>query len=491
MTFNSSEFLIFFPIVTAIYFVVPKKLRTVWLLIASYYFYMSWNATYAILILISTLVTYLSGILMDKTEQKKFVVAFSFVVNLGILFFFKYWNFLIDNISFISTRLGHSPLNASLNVLLPVGISFYTFQALSYTVDVYRGKTEPERNFIRYALFVSFFPQLVAGPIERSGNLLTQIQNLSKECLFSYQKFVSGFSLMVYGMFLKVVLADHIAVFVDTAWENLQMVGLTAGIVASIAFSIQIYCDFGAYSTIAIGAARVMGFDLMENFNTPYFATSIKDFWRRWHISLSTWFKDYLYIPLGGSHCSKAEKYRNIFITFLVSGLWHGANWTYIFWGALHGLYQIIGDLLMPVRTKLTEKLKVNAGAESFKFGRILVTFILTTFAWIFFRASSMSEAVCFLKCMFTRPDPWTLFDGSLYNFGVDKIDFHVILIALFVLLIADIIRYKKNEDFGTFMFRQNMWFRWSVLLTLIVFTIVYGAYGETFDSAQFIYFQF
>lgn len=491
MIFNSIEFLIFFPIVVLLYFVIPKKIKPAWLLIASYYFYMSWSAKYAILILISTVITYLSGLLMSKVEKKKWVVALSFISNLGILFFFKYFNFIIDN---INRGIHFAGIDKSIHAVeLPmiVGISFYTFQALSYTVDVYRGTIKPEKNFINYALFVSFFPQLVAGPIERSGNLLFQIQLVSKQRLFNYQKIVSGFSLMCYGMFIKVVLADHLAILVDSIWDNLQMVGLIEGIVAMVAFSFQIYCDFSAYSAIAIGAARVMGFDLMENFNTPYFATSIKDFWRRWHISLSTWFRDYLYIPLGGNRKGKLRKYLNLMITFLVSGLWHGANWTYIIWGGMHGLMQVIGDILHPVKLKICRLFKVNEEAESFKIGQIFITFCLTSIVWVFFRAPSVREALRFFKYMILNRDYWSLFDEHLFSFGLDRIDFEVTFVALMVLIVFDLIRYFKSVDAGEFLARQNLWFRWVILIALIVGTIIYGAYGINFDSAQFLYFQF
>lgn len=494
MLFNSIDFLIFFPIVAIVYYVIPKKAKTLWLLIASYYFYMSWNAIYALLILTSTVVTYISGILISKADsvkKKKWVVAGSFTINLGILFFFKYFDFLLDNINAVTSKVGISVISNPFDIVLPVGISFYTFQALSYTVDVYRKDIDAEKNFFRYALFVSFFPQLVAGPIERSGNLLSQIQRLKDEKLFDYKKVVSGFSLMCWGMFLKMVLSDHLSVFVDGVWNNLHMAGMTATIIAAIAFSFQIYCDFGAYSTIAIGAARMMGFDIMENFNTPYFSTSIAEFWRRWHISLSTWFKDYLYIPLGGSRCSKIKKYRNLMITFLVSGLWHGANWTYVIWGGIHGIYQVVGDLLKPVKEKLVRLFKVDVTASSHKAGKILVTFILTTFAWIFFRADTLSDAGMFFRRMITRPDPWALFDGSLYTFGTDVKDFHIIVVAMLALLLADILRYVKKVDVGEYLYRQNLWFRWIVLFALILMCVIYGAYGINFNSAQFIYFQF
>jgi len=491
MVFNSLDFLIFFPVVTLIYLVIPKKLKTVWLLISSYYFYMSWNATYAILIFASTLVTYLSGILMERNGKKKLIVAFSFIINLGILFTFKYLDFALSSLNFVLTGFKFTPISGSLNLLLPVGISFYTFQALGYTLDVYKGRINAEKNILRYALFVSFFPQLVAGPIERSGNLLSQIQKVGKEKMVSFDKVVSGFSMMCYGMFVKMVIADRIALFVDYVWDNFQIIGTMEGILAALAFSIQIYCDFAGYSLIAIGAARVMGFELMENFNTPYFAASIPDFWRRWHISLSTWFRDYLYIPLGGSRCSRIKKYRNIMITFLVSGLWHGANWTYVIWGGLHGLYQIIGDLLKTPREKLKKLLKVNENAESYKLGQIFFTFMLVTFALIFFRADSMKQAILFIKQMLTKPNPWVLFDGSIFLLGLDRPEANILFFALIVMVIVDLIRYFKGKDFGAFMLNQNLWFQILVLVLLIMACLVYGEYGIHYDTAQFIYFQF
>lgn len=491
MVFNSVDFLIFFPIVVLVYFVIPKKVKNYWLLFASYYFYMSWNKTYALLIFTSTVVTYLCGLFLNKVSCKKLIVASGFVVNLGILFSFKYLNFFLENVSLISKSFGGRGINTGINLLLPVGISFYTFQALGYMVDVYRGEIEPEKNFFKYALFVSFFPQLVAGPIERSKNLISQIERVDNERLFNYEKAVSGFSLMCYGMFLKVVLADRLSIFVDSVWNNLQIVGFTEGLFAAVAFSLQIYCDFGAYSTIAIGAARVMGFDLMENFNTPYFATSISDFWRRWHISLSTWFKDYLYIPLGGSRCSKIKKYRNIMIVFLVSGLWHGAQWTYVLWGGIHGLYQIIGDLLKPLKKKINNLLSFDENTASYKLGQIIITFLLTTFAWIFFRAETIKDAFAFLERMFTRFNPWSLHDGNLYNFGIDQTDYHILIFAILLLLIVDLLRYFFKRDFGELLLKQNLWFRWLVLIVLIVSTIIYGAYGINYNAAQFIYFQF
>ena len=404
---------------------------------------------------------------------------------------FKYFAFFLSNLNKVLGILHVSAIDNPFSFVLPVGISFYTFQALSYTVDVYRNEIEPEKNFINYALFVSFFPQLVAGPIERSGNLLTQIQSVSKKKLFDYDKFVKGFSLMCWGMFVKMVIADRVAIFVDTVFNSIYNIGSVEALFGALGFTLQIYCDFSGYSLIAIGAANVMGFDLMENFNTPYFAESIQDFWRRWHISLSTWFRDYLYIPLGGSRCSKLRKYFNIMVTFLVSGLWHGAAWTFVIWGGLHGIYQIVGDLLRPVKKKVNELLKVNTEAFSFKFGRIITTFFLTVVAWIFFKAGSIGVAFRYLRALFTKWNPWVFFDSSLYEYGLDRPEAMILLWSILALFVVDVIRYKKGLNIGEFLVKQNLWFRWIVLIVLIVCCLVFGEYGIDFDSSQFIYFQF
>ena len=494
MLFNSVHFLIFFPIVVGAYLLLPKKLKSIWLLIASYYFYMSWNAKYAILIAISTVVTYASGILIERTEKKqerKAVVAVSFVVNLGILFFFKYFDFLLDNINAGLSLLHLQTVDHPFDIILPVGISFYTFQALGYTVDVYRGTIPAQKNFLRYALFVSFFPQLVAGPIERSGNLLTQIEELEEKKLWDYQKIVSGFCMMVWGLFQKMVIADRCAIAVDAVFGQLFMAGTVETVTAAVLFSLQIYCDFAGYSAIAIGAARVMGFSLMENFNTPYFAVSIQDFWRRWHISLSTWFRDYLYIPLGGSRCSKGKKYRNIMITFLCSGLWHGASWTFVMWGGLHGLYQIIGDLMKPVREKAVKAFRVKTDVFSYRLGQILCTYCLTMFAWIFFRAKTWENLCLFFNRMFTRFNPWVLSFEGLGYLNIDLKDVALLGAFLIILLLVDIVRAVKKCDIGEFLLQQNLWFRWVVLIVLIFCVVLFGEYGIHFDSGKFIYFDF
>ncbi len=500
MLFNSYDFMLFFPIVIFIYFTVPKKIRYIWLLLCSYYFYMGWNPKYALLIAISTIITYFSGILLDKLNtstppniafKKKWVVAGSFITNIGILVFFKYFDFILQNLNSILDVLGIAAINKPFDIILPVGISFYTFQALSYTMDVYQGKITAERNIFRYALFVSFFPQLVAGPIERSKNLLKQIDNIENLHLWNYENITHGIILMLYGLFQKMVIADRAAIIVDNVYDCFWIYGSIELIFATILFGIQVYCDFSSYSLIAMGAAKVMGFNLMENFNTPYFSRSIKEFWRRWHISLSTWFRDYLYIPLGGNRYSKIQKYRNLLITFLISGLWHGANWSFIIWGGLHGIYQIIGDLIKPIKNYFNAFFHVKTESFSYKFGQMLITFVLVDFAWIFFRMNSLKNSIKFIYFMIIKWNPWVLFNQTLYTLGLDQKEMHILLIALCILLLIDFIRYKHNLLLDVFLETQCLWFKWGSIFFLFFFIIIYGIYGPEFDSKQFIYFQF
>ncbi|MEI0516492.1 MBOAT family O-acyltransferase [Brachyspira murdochii] len=491
MLFNSTEFMIFFPITLILYWIFPKKYRYICLFIASYTFYMFWNPKYALLMGTSTVVTFLSGVLIEKLEYKRTVVAFSFIINLAILIFFKYFDFLLQNINIVLSALNIQLINKPFDVILPVGISFYTFQALSYTIDVYRGEIKSEKNIIKYALFVSFFPQLVAGPIERSKNLLIQIENLEKVKRFDYDRITEGFTLMLFGYFQKMVIADRAAILVDTVFNGYYEYNSMALILAAVFFAIQIYCDFGSYSLIAIGTAKVIGINLMENFNTPYFSRSVKEFWGRWHISLSTWFRDYLYIPLGGNRCSNIRKSFNILVTFLVSGLWHGANFTFIAWGAIHGIFHIIEEQLKPIKEKYLNKFKIKTNAFSFALIEIIITFIIVDLAWIFFRAETIHDAIHYIKRIFTRIDLWTLFDGTLYGLGLNIFEMNILIIALFILISFDLIKYIRKESIFEFLNKQNLYFRWFVMLFLIFYIIVYGKYGAGFDPKQFIYFQF
>lgn len=493
MLFNSIEFIVFFPVVVVLYFAIPRKVRYIWLLAASYFFYMCWNAKYAVLLFYSTAVTYGSGLLIDKCDReerpekwKKLFVALSFTLNLLLLFLFKYFDFAVENINFILEKCGLAIRAPQFDLLLPVGISFYIFQALSYTMDVYRKEIYVERNFLKYALFVSFFPQLVAGPIERSKNLLKQI---SRDNVFSYENLRRGLLIMLWGYFQKIVIADRIGLLVDTVYGNVGEYQAGSYLLASVLFAVQIYCDFSGYSLIAVGAAKVMGFQLMENFDCPYFAKSVAEFWRRWHISLTSWFRDYLYIPLGGNRKGTVRKYINIMIVFLVSGLWHGAQWTYVVWGGLNGLFQVIGSILMPLRKK-AEKLY---GGKEKSFGRrllkIFVTFILVDLTWIFFRANTMQDALHIIKSILIS-GPGSLLDIPLYELGLSQKQFHLLVFSMLILLAADWMKYKKIPVLDKIL-DQELWFRWSVYITGIMFVLVFGIWGNAYDAQAFVYFQF
>ena len=500
MLFNSVKFGVFFIGVLMMYYVIPKKFRYVWLLVTSYIFYGAWNVKYLALLFGVTLATYLCGLFTDKIEEsgweenkqkkiKKMVLTAAVVTNIGLLVYFKYMDFFAFNIYRVLSAIGLEITQYRFDILLPVGISFITFQSLGYAIDVYRGKLKAEKNFLKYALFVSFFPQLVAGPIERSGNLLKQIQNVHLQPKITYEKFTNGCILMLYGYFQKVFIADKAAILANTLFaapEQYTTIELALG---AIAFSIQIYCDFGGYSNIAIGAAQILGFEMMENFNAPYFASSIKDFWRRWHISLSTWFKDYLYIPLGGNRCGKLRRYFNLMITFLVSGLWHGAQMTYVIWGGIHGFLQIAESEVTELILKMG--IKVKTDVFSYRLLKILWTYFLVTIGWIFFRADNVSIALTYIKQMFTNFELGVLFDGSLYSLGLIRVNMTVLIVGIVILLLTDYVRYAKGVRIEKYLATQNLWFKWTVLLVFILCIVIFGEYGVNYNAAEFIYFQF
>ena len=485
MLFNSIDFLLFFPLVTAVYFLLPHRVRWIWLLAASYYFYMCWNAGYALLIALSTLITYASGLLLGR-KRKKLWVFLSFASNLAILFFFKYFGFFLDNLSAALALAGIAFNRPAFDVLLPVGISFYTFQALSYTMDVYRGEVEPERNLFRYALFVSFFPQLVAGPIERSKNLLGQMYDRHS---FDPDRAREGMLLMLWGMFEKIVVADRLAMLVDYVYENYAQLPGAAVVLATVLFAFQIYCDFGGYSHIAIGAAQVMGFRLMENFRQPYLAQSAAEFWRRWHISLSTWFRDYLYIPLGGNRKGKARKYLNTVVTFLVSGLWHGADWSFVVWGGLNGAYQVVGEILAPARERACQALGVRRDRPLWAAVRTAFTFCLVDFAWLFFRASSFSAALGMIAHA-ARSFRLSALPGQLFSLGLDGANLLAALLAVAALLAADLFR-ERRGPLRPLITRRCLPVRWACYLAGALTVLIFGIYGPGYDAAAFIYFQF
>lgn len=490
MLFNSLQFLIFFPIVTLVYFIIPQRIKYLWLLGASYYFYMCWNPEYALLMATSTVITYLSGLFISKGKRdisRRIMVGISFALNLAILFYFKYFYFTVDNINAIRQMLGMAALTPRFDVILPVGISFYTFQALSYTVDVYRKEIPPEKNLLRYALFVSFFPQLVAGPIERSKNLISQLR---EKHYFDYGRVRRGLLVMLWGFFQKLVIADRAAILVNTVYNGMENYGGVMLVIATVCFAVQIYCDFASYSLIAKGAAEVMGFKLMDNFAQPYLSTSIAEFWRRWHISLSSWFKDYLYIPLGGNRKGKIRKHINIMIVFLVSGLWHGASWNFVVWGFIHGIYQVIGAITSNLRRLISELLGIDRSQPQYKWFQRALTFTLVCFAWIFFRSEDLSQAIEIIKKIFTDFRPWSVYGGALMTMGLNLSNICVLVIAI---LLQMIVSSKENNGISLVDRVENMhlFARWPVYLLLLFAVLIFGIYGPGYTASQFIYFQF
>lgn len=484
MLFNSLEFLIFFPVVVTLYFACPYRFRWALLLAASYYFYAAWKPEYLFIIIASTLVDYTVAIQMakrpERSQRTKFLVM-SLFTNLGVLFAFKYFNFFNDSMRAAFTSFNIFYDVPAFQVLLPVGISFYTFQTLSYTIDVYRGKLEPERHLGIFALFVSFFPQLVAGPIERAANMLPQFHRTFD---FDADRVSDGLRLILWGMFKKVVIADRLGIYVNevynnpTAWEGWPV------ILATYFFAFQIYCDFSGYSDIAIGAAKVMGYDLMENFRRPYLSKSPAEFWRRWHISLSTWFRDYLYIPLGGSRVSIPRWYINLMIVFLVSGLWHGAAWTFVLWGGLHGAYLVLEVATKAWRSRLAEMFQLKEAPRMQAILSGLVTFNLVCFAWIFFRANSISDAFLIvnnltpLGTLSTAVDPWT-------GYVLDPPLQMALSLGLIALLMVVHVIQEQGLKAPVIVGRPVV--RWGAYLILVLAVMNLGVTEEV----PFIYFQF
>ena len=392
MLFNSLAFLLFFPVVTGLYFALPHRWRAPLLLAASCVFYMAFVPAYIAILAFTIVVDYVAGIAIERAagRARRWALGASIVANVGVLAVFKYYGFLATNLTSLGHALGLAPVFPALRMLLPIGLSFHTFQAMSYTIEVYRGAQRAERSLLTYALYVMFYPQLVAGPIERPQNLLHQFREPHR---FEYARVRDGLLRMAVGMFKKVVLADTLAAQVNRVYEHPHAFGGPPLVVATVFFAFQIYWDFAGYSDIAIGSAQVMGFRLMENFRTPYFARSVGEFWRRWHVSLSTWFKDYVYIPLGGSRTTTARHYANLLTVFAVSGLWHGASWTYVVWGLLHGTYLVVGDATRPLRSAALRRLGLDRDRGVVRVGATLTTFVLVTIAWVFFRATTFEQA--------------------------------------------------------------------------------------------------
>jgi alginate O-acetyltransferase complex protein AlgI len=471
MLFNTINFAIFLPVVVLSYYLIPHKYRWILLLCASYFFYMSWKVGYIFLIMLSTLVDYISGIRMGRLPDRKSRLPWlilSLVINLGLLFTFKYFNFATENLDLLIHKAGFSIQMPRLHFLLPVGISFYTFQTLSYSIDVYFGKQQPEKHLGYFALYVSFFPQLVAGPIERYSSLAPQFRN---KHLFTADHLSNGLRLILYGLFIKMVIADNIAGIVDQLYANpgnFDSFNILKGVVL---YSFQIYSDFYGYSTIAIGSALLMGVKIMDNFKTPYLAKNISEFWQRWHISLSTWFRDYLYFPLGGNRVSRLRWVLNIMVVFLVSGLWHGANWTFIIWGGVFGVLYLLERVI-------NRALKADKEYSPYSAGHLLLaikTFILVTLLWVFFRSQSLDQAIDIFTLIFS---PGAAGSGSLVVPASTWI-------FLLLFITSDVVFY--NRRFDSWVAGVPYLFRW-LIYGILLFGIIAFAGVESFP---FIYFQF
>jgi len=451
MLFNSIEFFVFFITVLLFLFIMPKSWRVIWMLAAGYFFFMTWSPVNIIFIIFTSLSTYFASRYIENNSSKSIVWIVS-ILNILIILIGKYTDLLP----------------------VPIGVSFYTLQALGYVYDVYRKKCSTEKNYLKYSLFVCFFPLIESGPIERSTGLLNQISNIENINLFNFERIKSGALLILWGFFQKLVIADRAAVFVNRVYSDYTSYGAVEILMASVLFSIEIYCDFSGYSNMAIGIARMLGFDVMQNFRQPYLAASIKDFWRRWHISLTSWFTDYIYIPLGGNRKGIAKKYLFIIIVFAVSGIWHGKAMNFIAWGLLHGLYQIVGDFK-------NRHIKRRAP----KIIGMIITFLMVNFAWIFFAASSLSAAVGTIRQIFI-----TFKTTPIFDLGLEKGDFVVLATALLILLIVDIL-HEKGISVIAFLNRRIFIVRWSLYAAAVLIIIMFGIYGIQYDTSSFMYIQF
>lgn len=479
MLFNSLQFAIFFPIVVAIFFLLAQRWRVHWLLAASCFFYMAFIPAYILILIVTILIDYFAGIYLEKVDgkKKKALLWLSIISTCTVLFIFKYFGFFTGSFVGLAGLLGWHLPRPIISIILPIGLSFHTFQSLSYVVEVYRGNQKAEKNFVVYATYVMFFPQLVAGPIERPQNLLHQFREWHA---FNYTGVNSGLKRMAWGFFKKLVIADRLALYVNDVYSaprNFNGLQLT---LATFFFAYQIYCDFSGYTDIALGAAQVLGFRLRENFDTPYYSLSLSEFWRRWHISLSTWFRDYVYIPLGGNRVSKQRHIVNLLITFGISGLWHGANWTYVFWGLLNGLYLVAGWLTKGWRDRMFGVIGLHEHTLVRRTIMLSTTFVLTCVAWIVFRARNMSDALY----VFTHlASGWNFHQIATQQFFLRQLP--VAIAAILALEIGQL--WNGAVSVTSFVGKMPMAVRWALYAGFVMTVVMFGVYKQM----QFIYFQF
>lgn len=486
MAFTSLGFLLFFPVVCLVCFVLPRPARGGWLLAASYYFVFCAMPAAVPVLLGVTLVGYLGGRWLGRARHKRRALALLITAAAAVLGVFKYADFALQSLAapFHLAGIGWQP--PALGLLLPVGLSFYVFQTIGYLVDVYRGTQPAERNFARYALFIAFFPQLVSGPIARAPQLLPQFAAPGR-IAFQPGRVRDGLLRMLWGYFEKLVIADQAALVVNTVFGEYAAYGGVERLAAALLYTLQIYADFAGYSDIALGAAQLLGIDLQENFRRPYFARTVREFWGRWHISLSSWLRDYLYIPLGGNRKGALRKQLNLLVTFLVSGLWHGAAWHYVAWGGLHAAFQIAGNLTAPLRRRFSLTLGQGFLARC---AQRVFTLGLVTVAWVFFRADSIGQAVSFLGGIAGWFDPWVLTDGTMLRLGLDAAGWFVLFCAALVLFGVDAL-HERGVRLRPALARQPLVYRWFVYYAAVLTVLVFGVWGPGFAASAFVYFQF
>lgn len=480
MLFNSIEFSIFFPVVTILYFLLPHKIRWFLLLASSCIFYMAFVPKYILILGFTIVIDFFAGILIDKMKgnNKRIFLIVSILANVGILFVFKYFNFFNGNIARLANILDWNYPISSLSIILPIGLSFHTFQSMSYIIEVFRGKQKPEKHFGIYALYVMYYPQLVAGPIERPQHMLWQFH---EKHTFNAKRTSDGLKLMAWGFFKKLIIADNLALLVNAVYKAPNSLSGLSLLVATYFFAFQIYCDFSGYTDIARGASRIMGIELMENFKRPYFSKTISEFWKRWHISLSSWFSDYVYISLGGNRCVKWRWYVNLMIVFLLSGLWHGAAWTYVIWGGLNGFYLVFAIWTKGIREKISHACRIDRFPLIHKVFKVFITFNLVCFSWIFFRATSFRSALTIIKKVIT--DYSFIIDYT--SVGITQYQF--VLCCLIVIFLISVQLLQRSKLLSEEISKKPLVLRWGLYYAGLIILIIFGV----FNTSSFIYFQF
>lgn len=489
MSFISIKFVLFVILVFGLYYIMTDRFRYLVLLTASVIFYLLFDIKSIVFLLISSFIVYLSAVLIEKKKKRKAVIAICIIANISLIVLMKYTLFIsstgIPKLSGLFAAV-QIHLTDRYSLIVPLGISFYTLALIGYLIDVYRGKYPCEKNFLRILLFASYFPHILQGPIARYDSFR---QQLNEKKVLSYDQIKDAVLLIIWGYMKKMIIADRAAIFVDAVYGAYMSVGGTTLFIASLLYSIQIYADFSGCVDIALGVSKLFGIDLIDNFKQPYFSDSINDFWRRWHISLSSWFRDYLYFPLGGNRKGVVRRWVNVLIVFTVSGLWHGAGWNFIVWGLLHGIYQVIGYILTPVKNKIYGKIRI-AETGFLHVSKVLMTFLLVNFAWILFRITDIHQGIYVIQTIFTHPTPWDLFSGNIFQYGLSNKVFWCLMIWIIIMIIVDYLHYR-SISIRNWIRNQVTFVRWTLYLIAIFSILFFGVYGVGYNAADFIYMQF